>query len=58
MHLPKAVKSGIVNLVRGEARQLLEFIGFESDLSILIESLEDRFDPTSNTFKLQQDFFY
>ena len=42
-HTEDAIRSGIINSVRGEARDLIEYIGFRAPLGTILERLEHRF---------------
>jgi len=56
-HTEDAVRSGIINSVRGEARDQVEYIGFTAPLDEILERLESRFRKTKSTDRLQSDFF-
>ena len=56
-HTEDAIRSGIINSVRGEARDLVEYIGFGAPLGTILERLEHRFQKTQSTDRLQYEFF-
>ena len=56
-HTEDAIRSGIINSVRGEARDLVEYIGFAAPLETILTRLEGRFHKTRSTDRLQYEFF-
>ena len=56
-HTEDAIRSGIINSVRGEARDLVEYVGFGAPLGTILERLEHRFRKTRSTDRLQYEFF-
>ena len=56
-HTNDAIRSGIINSVRGEARDLVEYIGFAAPLETILEKLEERFRKARSTDRLQYEFF-
>ena len=56
-HTERAMRSAIVGSVRGEARDLVEYIGLEKPLEELLSRLEKRFGQGKIKDKLQADFF-
>ena len=45
-HTEDAIRSGIINSVRGEARDLVEYVGFGAPLGTILERLEHHFRKT------------
>ena len=56
-HTVDAIRSGIVNSVRGEARDLVEYVGFDAPIESILSRLEHRFRKAKSTDRLQHDFF-
>ena len=56
-HTTDAIRSGIVNSVRGEARDLVAYVGFDAPLETILNRLEQRLCKTKSTDRLQHDFF-
>ena len=56
-HTQDAIRSGVVNSVRGEARDLVEYIGFTAPLETILTKLEERFKKARSTDRLQYEFF-
>ena len=56
-HTEDAIRSGIINSVRGEARDLVEYVGFSAPLEAILSRLEGRFRKTRSTDRLQYEFF-
>ena len=56
-HTADAIRSGIVNSVRGEARDLVEYVGFDAPIESILSRLEHRFRKAKSTDWLQHDFF-
>ena len=42
-HTEDAIQSGIINSVRGEARDLVEYVGFGAPIETILKRLEERF---------------
>ena len=53
----EAIKSGIIGSITDDARDYLDFIGFDKDLIVFIEALDRRYGKGQTTDRLQQDFF-
>ena len=51
------MRSGIINSVRGEPRDLVEYVGFSAPLDTILKRLEERFRKTRSTDRLQYEFF-
>ena len=56
-HSVASVGSWIVNSVRGEARELVGFIGFDVSLDVIIAKIEECYSKTWNANQLQQEFY-
>ena len=56
-HAEEAVQSGIIQLVRGEVRELIGIIGFQADLTNILDQVEERFGKTPTVDKLQWEFY-
>ena len=52
-----AIRSGVVNSVRGEARDLVAYVGFDAPLESILSRLENRFRKSKSTDRLQHEFF-
>ena len=51
------VRSALIMLVRGEASELVGFIGFNSPFLIILEAIDKGFGKKSTVDRLQQEFF-
>ena len=51
------VRSALITSVRGEASELVSFLGFHAPLEILLGAMEDRFGKKVTGDRLQQDFY-
>ena len=56
-HPEEAMKNGIIGSVTDAARDYLDFIGFNKDLSIIIAALDKRYGKGQTTDRLQQEFY-
>ena len=56
-HTPEAVCSVLICSIRGAARELVGFIGYQAELGVILKSLEKRFGKKLTGDKLQQDFY-
>ena len=56
-HTEDAIRSGIINSIRGEARDLVEYVGFDAPIETILDRLEHRFQKSKSTDQLQHDFF-
>ena len=56
-HTADTIRSGIVNSVRGEARDLVEYVGFDAPIETILSRLEHRFRKAKSTDRFQHDFF-
>ena len=52
-----AVCSALITSVRGEASELVGFVGFSAPLSVILEAIDKRFGKRSTADRLQQEFF-
>ena len=52
-----AVRSALITSVRGEASELVGFVGFSAQLSTILEAIDKRFGKRSTADRLQQEFF-
>ena len=53
----EAIKAGMIGSVTDNARDYLDFVGFDKDLPVLMEALETRYGKGQTTDKLQQEFY-
>ena len=56
-HTLEAVCSALIRSVRGAARELVGFVGYQTELDVILQSLEKRFGKKLTGDKLQQDFY-
>ena len=52
-----AVRSALITSVRGEASELIGFVGFGTPMGAILEAMDKRFGKRSTTNRLQQEFF-
>ena len=52
-----AIKSGMIGSITDDARDYLDFIGFDKELPVLISTLEERYGKGETTNKIQQEFY-
>ena len=52
-----AVRSALITSLRGEASELIGFVGFRAPLGVILEAMDKRFGKWSTTDRLQQEFF-
>ena len=52
-----AIKSGMIGSITDDARDYLDFIGFDKELPVLISALEERHGKGETTDKIQQEFY-
>ena len=55
--MEEAMKNGIVGAVTDGARDYLDFIGFENDLTTIIDVLDMRYGKGQSTDRIQQEFY-
>ena len=48
----EAVQSGIIRSVKGEVRELIGFVGFQADLTDILDQVEERFGKAPTADKL------
>ena len=53
----EAMKNGIIGSVTDAARDYLDFIGFDKDLSVIITALDKRYGKGQTTDQIQQEFY-
>ena len=53
----EAMKNGIIGAVTDTARDYLDFIGFDKDLSVIIAALYKRYGKGQTTDRIQQEFY-
>ena len=53
----EAIKAGMIGSVTDNARDYLDFIGFDKELPVLMDALETRYSKGQTTDKLQQEFY-
>ena len=51
------VRSALITSLRGEASELIGFVGFKAPLGAILEAMDKRFGKCSTTDRLQQEFF-
>ena len=56
-HTMEAVRSAVIGLVRGAACELLEFIGYGEEISVILRHIKERFGQGPSKAKLQKEFF-
>ena len=56
-HTLEAVHSVLIHSVRGAARELVGFVGYQTELDVILQSLEKRFGKKLTGDKLQQDSY-
>ena len=56
-YMEEAMKNGIVGAVTDGARDYLDFIGFEKDLTTIIDALDMRYGKGQSTDRIQQEFY-
>ena len=56
-YMEEAMKNGIVGAVTDGARDYLDFIGFENDLTTIIDGLDMRYGKGQSTDQIQQEFY-
>ena len=52
-----AIKSGMIGSITDDARDYLDFIGFDKELPVLISALEEQYGKGETTDKIQQEFY-
>ena len=52
-----AIKFGMIGSITDDARDYLDFIGFDKELPVLISALEERYGKGEMTDEIQQEFY-
>ena len=52
-----AIKSRMISSIMDDTRDYLDFIGFDKELNVLIEALEERYGKGETTDRIQQEFY-
>ena len=53
----EAVKSAVIGSVRGEAHELLEFIGYGEEMNDILRHIKEQFGQSPSKAKPQKEFF-
>ena len=53
----EAIKAGMIGSVTDNARDYLDFVGFDKELPVLMDTLETSYGKRQTTDKLQQEFY-
>ena len=56
-HTKEAVRLVVIGSVRGAAHELLEFIGYGKEMSVILRHIKGRFGQGPSKAKLQKKFF-
>ena len=56
-HTEEAVRSPVIGSVRGAAHELLEFIGYGEEISVILRHIKEQFGQGPSKAKLQKEFF-
>ena len=56
-HTGEAVRSAVIGSVRGAAHELLEFIGYGEEISVILRHIKEQFGQGPSKAKLQKEFF-
>ena len=56
-HTEEAVRSAVTGSVRGAARDLLEFIGYGEEMSVILRHIKEQFGQGPSKARLQKEFF-
>ena len=56
-HTEEAVRSAVIGSVRGAACELLEFIAYGEEMSVILRHIKEQFGQGPSTVKLQKEFF-
>ena len=57
LYTEEAMKNGIVGAVTDGAQDYLDFIGFENELTTIIDALDMRYGKGQSTDRIQQEFY-
>ena len=55
--MEEAVRSTVIGSVRGAAHELLEFIGYGKEMSVILRHIKEHFGQDPSKAKLQKEFF-
>ena len=56
-HTEEAVRSAVIGSVGGVAHELLEFIGYGEEISVILRHIKEQFGQGPSKAKLQKEFF-
>ena len=56
-HTEEVVRSAMIGSVRGAACELLEFIGYGEEMSVILRHIKEHFGQGLSKAKLQKEFF-
>ena len=56
-HTEEMVRSAVIESVRGAAHELLEFIGYGEERSVILRHIKEQFGQGPSKAKLQKEFF-
>ena len=56
-HTEEAVRSVVIGSVRGAAHELMEFIGYGEEMSVILRHIKEQFGQGLSKAKLQKEFF-
>ena len=56
-YMEETIKIGIVGAVKDGAQDYLDFIGFENDLTTIIDALDMSYEKGQSTDQIQQEFY-
>ena len=56
-HMEEAVRSAVIGSVSGAVRELLEFIGYGEEMSVILRHINEQFGQGPSKAKLQKEFF-
>ena len=55
--MEEAVRSAVIGSDRGAAHELLEFIGYGEEMSVILRHIKEHFGQGLSKVKLQKEFF-
>ena len=56
-HKEEAIQSAVIGSVRGVACELLEFVGYGEEMSVILRHMKEGFGQGPSKAKLQKNFF-
>ena len=56
-HMEEAVRSAVIGLFRGAVHELLEFIGYGEEMSVILRHIKEQFGQGPSKAKIQKEFF-